>query len=266
MKQVHALVMTGGLMAGVLLSGLAQAASSRLLTTLTFKDGSFVEFHEAAPGEVAVLSQSPADSKDTPSVSQEVLKNLDDGEITILDLYRLLSGEAQPPEVLLEAQARVEQARQTTKTPGEVLAPPEKSRLDEATLPDNTQDAFQRSALVGTGTWFRENYCPLTTDYCRCLLYRTGNGSITKYTGQMRSVTYPYRGTVTHKLEYWFFAGYVTSIQQTVPQGWVGQIWVTGSSKFRRASMTNAAGDGFHWSVYGGLLLNCYPYPCYCPN
>ena len=270
-KQIKAMFMTGLLGTGLVTAGVAtadesrDAASSTLLTMITMGDGTKVAFHEPIPGDIAVLSQHPVTGEGGSSPLTEALRTLSatEDDVDVLGLFMLLSPGTEPPKELVEAYARVEQARKESNETPEGGKPSEADLKDIPTLSDDSRDTFELNAAIGSGTWFRQNYCPLTTDYCYCMLYRTGSGSITKTTDHMRSATYPYRGTVTHKLQYWFF-GYRTSISQTVPQGWVGQIWVTGGTRIRRAVMSNASGDGFHWSVYGGLTLGCLPTPCYC--
>jgi hypothetical protein len=67
---------------------------------------------------------------------------------------------------------------------------------------------------------------------------------------------YPYRGNITLKLEYrdcfLFFRKWHTNTQFTLYQNFFSSLKVFGSNRDRRASVLDATGDGYHWTVYSG--------------
>jgi hypothetical protein len=115
-------------------------------------------------------------------------KNLED--LKPLEIYRLLSGGLQAPTSLIKAQQRVDQARAgqaeaVLEMEPEEMQPDVIPAADQATrktsrsggglpAPSLTPEAQSLSTYpVGSGNWFRANYCVWRENFCYCYLSRT---------------------------------------------------------------------------------------------
>jgi len=245
------------------IEGVAYAKGDNVVAALKLKDGGVVQFIELVPGELAISAQTPArprGQRDSDLTNRLSARQLSSGKA--VDIYRALSGGRQPPAALVRAQQRVEQALRReaasslAKVPAAQSHPPAIERR-VATIVVRAAD---------TGSYFNDNYCvnhfpPGGTsyyqwDFARCYLYRTGDaGTVVEQSFAMHSVASPYQGNVTHSLQYWscglFSCDWETSISRVVAQGWVNHIWTNGPFRYRRATLRDAVGDGFHWAVYG---------------
>lgn len=260
--------------------------TARLLARLSLQDGSIVEFYSPMAGEIVIFQDRQADRQHDTKSRTSAHNALDiqfmEG-LTPVEMYQLLSGEEDVPAALREAQNQGVQRSAQFRESDEPLP----KRWHEKSVQSDTQqnDEEQRFVKslclpggcpeppVGSGEWFRKYHCGWSDAFCTCQTNRTGSGAIVKKSQEMHSTVYPYRGTVTHKLEYrscgflGLFCSYHHNITRDVAQGWVSHIKAWGSDRHRRASMLNADADGFHWSVYTYSTLGCSTsagYPCAC--
>jgi hypothetical protein len=229
-------------------AGKPPAAKDNIVASLTLKDGGFVQFNEVAPGELVVLAQGPA-AAPGKSASLSSVAGVSTSELSRLDAvgqYKAFSGGAAPPAALIEAQQRVKAAAR--KNMPQLLTGSKLQKLDAM--------AARGIAPMADGSWFQTHYCP-TSGYSfnYCLLYRTGGGTTERNASYIQSTIHPYRGNLTHKIEYkdcfLFFCKWVTSITWGVQQGSVGWIWQSGSTRGRRITVFDAEGDGYHRAAFG---------------
>jgi hypothetical protein len=238
---------------GIASDGFAQAgkppmAKDNIVASLKLKDGGFVQFNEVAPGELVVLAQSPA-ADPGKSSSLSTIAGISTSALGRLDAvgqYQALSNGATPPPALVEAQQRVKAAARK-KVP-QLLTGSKLQKLDAV--------AAKGITPMGDGSWFQTYYCPKSGySFNYCLLYRTGGGTTEWNASFIQSTVHPYRGNVTHKIEYkdcfLFFCKWVTSITWGVQEGSVGWIWQSGSNRGRRITVFDAEGDGYHRAAFG---------------
>jgi hypothetical protein len=225
-----------------------------VLATLQLSDGSLVQFNEPIPGELVTLAQIPVGVGKTQSADTiNGVKLQDLHRLDAVDQYKMLAGGADAPAALVQAQQRVARAQRAS-----VAAAVKAGAASKAPAFDvaNRGSTSKTSSALSTSSWFQSNYCP-TSGYSfnYCLLNRTGDGYITRDASYIRSVLNPYRGNVSHKVEYkdcflWSCTWH-TGSQWTVLQGYVGYVWASGSHRGRRATVYEGSGDGYNWAAYG---------------
>ncbi|WP_159710398.1 hypothetical protein [Geminicoccus flavidas] len=238
----------------------AQAPDS-IVATLELDDGSTVQFLEPTPGLIAIHADVPLAGKKGAQpgfingVSVEQLESL-----SSVEQYRLLSKGQAVPATLAQAQQRIAQVRAMQPragSPPAVSIPAGDGKAKSSRALTGATEAMSTRALVAdTGSWFNSNYCAKSGfTYSYCWLYRTGDGYVQRRSNWIRSIAYPYRGNVQHKLEYetctLFWCRWNTFLSATVLQGHWN--WQSANGNFNyKASLYEAAGDGWHFSVYGG--------------
>jgi hypothetical protein len=229
-------------------AGKPPVAKDSIVASLTLKDGGYVQFNEVAPGELVVLAQSPGDMGRTGSAS--TVAGVSIHELSRLDAvgqYKAFSRGAAPPAALLQAQQRVKAAAQK-KLP-QLLIHGTKVQKQDARVATGT-------VAPADGAWFQSNYCPRSGySFNYCLLYRTGGGTTEQNASFIQSTVNPYRGNITHKLEYkdcfLFVCSWTTSITWGVQENYVGWISQSGSNRGRRITVFDAVGDGYNRAAFG---------------
>ncbi|MEK0083967.1 hypothetical protein [Benzoatithermus flavus] len=221
------------------------------LANLHFADGSSVEFHELAPGELIILAKHRARNQEGHSVDAingVKIENL--ARLDAVEKYRALTGGRPAPARLIDAQNRSEQVKRR-----ELEGNP---RREAVLLPAN--DTVGMTARRGGRTAWKMLSCDTRwTSFDYCWTNRTGDGTVVEESENMDSTASPYRGDITHTVEYetcfLFICNWNVSRTQTLPQGWEGHIWASGPNRARRATIRNADGDGWNWHVGGGEEL-----------
>lgn len=258
-----------------------QESPNVVLTTLSLKDGSLVQFQEPMPGEIVIMAQTPVGLRQRSRADMINGVSVQDIEsLNSLEIYEALSGGRPPPRALIAAHRRVEAAKSAAPPSlgqhplQDVLPEPDKAANRAGS--GNGQGQVQSSNLqttsypVGSGDWFRLYYSPQSDTFCYCNLYRTGDATVTRNLSYIWTAAYPYRGNVTQALEYescFIWCSWTTSAKQTVLQGYTGWIWAQGSARNRRATIRDAWGDGYHWSGVDQNGIGCLPASlmCSCP-
>jgi hypothetical protein len=236
-------------------AGQNSGPKDNILATLQLKDGGVVQFNEPAPGELVVLAEIPVGvgkTKAADAINGVKFRDLD--RLDAVGQYRALADGAEVPAALAQAQQRVARAQRASvaaalKTRAALKAPASDASGKAPASP-------KTASADSTGSWFQTYYCPSGGySFNFCWLYRTGDGYVERNASSIKSVLYPYRGNVSHKLQYktcflWSCTWH-TSISRTVLQGFVNWISQSGSRMGRRATVYEGSGDGFHWAVYG---------------
>jgi hypothetical protein len=215
-----------------------------LLAKLSFHDSSSVEFHEAMPGELIVFAKHPAKDRDgrrVDAINGVRVEKL--ARLSALEKYRALSGGLQAPPKLVEAQKRYEKIKKV-----KLESDP---RREDIVPPRNDKSNIRGSSDPNCETSWN------SFDYC--WQHKTGDGTIVEDSENMDSSASPYRGDITHIVEYescfLFICSWNTSRTQTVSEGWVGHIYASGPNRTRRAMIRDSDGDGWDWHVGGGDQL-----------
>lgn len=229
-------------------TGKPPVAKDNIVASLTLKDGGYVQFNEVAPGELVVLAQSPGDIGKTGSAA--AVAGVSIRELSRLDAvgqYKAFSHGAAPPVALVQAQQRVKAAARMSLP--QLLIHGAKVQKQDARIGSGT-------VAPADGSWFQSNYCPGSGySFNYCLLYRTGGGTTEQNASFIQSTVNPYRGNITHKLEYkdcfLFFCSWTTSITWGVQENYVGWISQSGSNRGRRITVFDAVGDGYHRAAFG---------------
>lgn len=217
-----------------------------VLASLSLKDGSIVQFNETNPGEIVVSALTPMGTGKIANPG--TINGVDSKRLTRLDAvgkFKALAGGAAVPAELVRAQARVTAAMRRSLT--------QDLQQKVATRAPAVKGGVMPELDGGT---FQSWYCPSSGyTFNFCWLYRTGSGYVQRSASYMQSTVNAYWGNVGHQLQYescflWSCSWY-TNISWTVPQGYTQWIWVSGSSKTRKASTYDAVGDGYHWAIFG---------------
>lgn len=229
-------------------AGKPPVAKDNIVASLTLKDGGYVQFNEVTPGELVVLAQSPGDMGKIGSASTVAgVSILELSRLDAVGQYKAFSHGAAPPAALLQAQQRVKEA--SHKNVPQLL-------IHRAKVQKTDARVSTRIVAPADGSWFQSNYCPGSGySFNYCLLYRTGGGITEQNASFIQSTVNPYRGNVTHKLEYkdcfLFFCRWTTTITWGVQENWVGWISQSGSNRGRRITVFDAVGDGYHRAAFG---------------
>lgn len=216
-----------------------------LLTSLDLGQGASLEFHEPLPGEIVSVYVGKDEA------FGEKFEALRRGDMTHSELFETLAGR-KAPAALANAERRLLVARAEVEH-----NPPVPTNVDRAVAPP------MASAMKGIGSGFGAtrsgisassfitNYCPLQT-YLFCWTSRTGTGSVTRFSLSMESYVNAYRGQVKLTLDYRaLWAIWTTYVSITVPEGSIAHVSRTGIHATRRATVSQASGDGYHMSVFG---------------
>ena len=216
----------------------ANSKMENLIAQIDLGAKGYVDFVETEPGEIIV---------DATIASPEILP---DDELTPVALYEYVSGEA-APEQLVAAYHKVEQG----------LGSDDVQNRDEDLLAGAIIDTKHESIgakLDISASEFQRRFCPgrftgnKVPDYGYCLLNRTNTTKITR--GNCYSMyTYasPYRGTIRHRLRYKSGGKWVVFRDKNVLQGYWSYIAQYGSKRGRESTVFEAAGDGYHHTVFG---------------
>ena len=100
---------------------------------------------------------------------------------------------------------------------------------------------------------FSASYCPSGTfGFYFCLTNRTGDGSHDiSSVDWLRAYANAYRGQVQLKLSYRnLWGNWINIYNQTVPEDTVKTVYTFDNDRYL-TEVTQASGDGYHWSVYG---------------
>jgi hypothetical protein len=209
------------------------------IASLALDDGSQIDFYESAD---EILMHATAGSLTGRAVA-EVGLALD----APVDVFLTLSGGAEVPMALVQAQARVETLE----------APVAEAFFDALEPPADPSDAAagaglsQRQQPLSAGD-FRAQHCPSGWEFLICWTQVTGSATVDRRGFSMQSVANVYRNVVTHSLQHRSWGSWVTDFSISVHSGDVNTFGAYGGfNKRRRARVRNASGDGYHLSVYG---------------
>lgn len=213
----------------------AAAPATARLASLRLQGGARVEFLEPEAGRVIVVADA-------------ALPQLD-RKIAPAALYEQLSGQA-APAALRDAEAR-SIARQRARTlgpvaPDQTLEPASDLRRD---LPGGVASTAQGLSAAD----FSASYCPSGSfGFYFCMTNRTGDGSHDiSSVDWLRAYANAYRGQVQLKLSYRnMWGNWINIYNQTVPEDTVKTVYTSDNDRYL-TEVTQASGDGYHWSVYG---------------
>jgi len=231
MNKLQNLVCTGlmGLVAagtGACMSDEAEPATSGPIATLSLADGTELEIHEIAPGQLLVAASGVL----PPEV--EALRPL--------DMYEALSGGA-APGVLVEAQARADLAL-AARPPS--TQPPVR---DEVTAPARAEIASL------TATDFQSAWCnPGTVDFDYCWTNRTNNYSIDVSSASwIHAHSNACSGQFTLSVSKKTLFGWNLVYSDTVLGSSYVSTYSTTDNDTYRVEVLQASGDCWHLAIHG---------------
>jgi hypothetical protein len=219
----------------------AETAAGGQLGEVTMADGSRLTFLEPHPGLVVASAEGGRGSA--------AIALFQGHEGSIPELYQKAAG-AQAPQPLLEAQTRLELARQA--------AAGVQSGAD-----DGGELAPARAATVGpvatirqplTAAEFSAGYCVTNHDFLYCYTNVTGTWIVTRRTGHVHTCVEAISGNIHRRLEYdtGAFAGWQTYVSATVSQGTMACTTLQeGNRANYRFTVDQATGDTWHGTMYG---------------
>lgn len=225
--------------------------------TLSFEGGVQVGFFEPKPGELQVLSWGPNGAQ--VPISKEVV----DQGLSATDLYGKLSG-LEAPASLKAAQSRA-QASASGRRGTEVASsepplsdpssPHAVTRSGEVASKSQAVRYYDCQGSFSYDEWFNCKFCYGSGDYDITWMWVTGDGSFTRedHNHTYTTVSVYGGGALTLKVEKRTWSSWSTHLNATVANGfWVQSPLGWDFLDFdTRATVTNGAGDSYHWCSYG---------------
>ena len=242
---------------------------NHLIARVEARPGHVVSFYEPEPGLVGVAETWPAGKERilTPSDLQQ----------SLVPLYERLSGGAEAPPALIEADAR---ARLGVDQPGAELEPGLVSsseqiapRAGDAKVGSVTQAITYNE---GDGLLFRDNECFVEGDFKECHLNRSNGAWFELNTRSSFMVVAPYYapGVINVNFKYNGAQRYSQPIAQGETWGFawysgvscaIGWFYCNNSVANHRWDLLQADGKSYHWTVAGkwscGNQTSCEAWP-----
>jgi hypothetical protein len=215
--------------------------------------GRVVSFYESEPGILSISERGPRDA--TPLLTEELSR------LSVLDLYRHLSG-AEPPEALVRAHERELEASRMPSSGEQIEGGPVSvsTSIPDAAgseAGDGITGTVQQSLTAADGPWFAANFCfqfqPETNNYgCHP---NWANGAWTQAKTRASKVfVAPFSGDfVNVRMQYSSFTQFTDVVfngqfySRSVRSGSSGSDVLL---RTHRWDVLNAANEGFHFS-YG---------------
>lgn len=217
----------------------AASAVPNLVASLRLQDGTQVDFHEPVAGHVIVIASA-------------ALPQLE-GKIAPVALYESLSGTPAPVALV--------QAAERAALSGALRASQGAPAVTAAGINESKADAPQKLRAPGVGASvhalsaadFSASYCPSGSyNFYYCWTNRTGNGDLDiSSVDWLRTYANAYRGQVLLSLSYRnVWGNWIQLASVSMPENTVKTLYTSDNDRYL-VEISQASGDGYHWSTYG---------------